>query len=34
MAEICKHIFNEVQLKKAEEILSNPLSKLSILNSS
>lgn len=34
MAETCKHIFNEAQLKKAEEILNNPLSKLSSLNSS
>lgn len=34
MAETCKHIFNETQLKKAEEILNNPLSKLSSLNSS
>lgn len=34
MERTCKHIFSEAQLKKAEEILNNPLSKLSSLNSS
>lgn len=34
MEETSKHIFNEAQQKKAEEILNNPLSKLSSLNSS
>lgn len=34
MTETSKHIFNEAQLKKAEEILKNPLSKLSSLSSS
>lgn len=31
---IDKHIFNEEQLKRAEEILANPLAKLSSLSSS
>lgn len=34
MAETSKHIFNATQLAKAEEILNNPLSRLSSLNSS
>ena len=34
MEETSKHIFNEEQQKKAEEILNNPLSKLSSLSSS
>ncbi len=34
MEETSKHIFNEAQQKKAEEILNNPLSKLSSLSSS
>ncbi len=34
MAEAKEHIFNAEQLKKTEEILSNPLSKLSSLSSS
>lgn len=29
-----KHIFNEEQLKRAEDILANPLAKLSSLSSS
>lgn len=33
MARTYKHIFNDTQLKKAEEIMNNPLSKLSSLNS-
>lgn len=31
---IDKHIFNEEQLKRAEDILANPLAKLSSLSSS
>lgn len=34
MVDTYKHIFNEAQLKKAEDILHNPLSKLSSLSSS
>lgn len=33
MVETSKHIFSKIQLEKAEEILSNPLSKLSSLSS-
>lgn len=31
---IDKHIFNEEQLKRAEDVLANPLAKLSSLSSS